>query len=126
MINSSQSPFVQLVAGVGWLVRNGKSYIYDSFNVEFDKTQEQANLWSFSQFLSARVAIGHDKLGAIKMVVIDGETRKRGMGLYELADFLVSLGFVNAINLDGGGSTTMVINGTLVGDVTDKCSVCQT
>ena len=30
------------------------------------------------------------------------------MNLYEFADFAVDLGFVSAVNLDGGGSATMV------------------
>ena len=41
------------------------------------------------------------------------------MTLYELADVLLEYGFVNAINLDGGGSTTNVIYNTLVNYPTD-------
>ncbi|CAC5405860.1 NAGPA [Mytilus coruscus] len=44
-----------------------------------------------------------------------------GMTLYEFADVLLDYGFVQAINLDGGGSTTLIINGTLVNHPTDKC-----
>jgi N-acetylglucosamine-1-phosphodiester alpha-N-acetylglucosaminidase len=36
------------------------------------------------------------------------------MNLYELAQAMVDLGAVNAINLDGGGSATLLVNGTLV------------
>lgn len=35
------------------------------------------------------------------------------MSLWELADFLQRNGVVNAINLDGGGSSTFVANGSL-------------
>lgn len=42
------------------------------------------------------------------------------MTLYEFADVLLDYGFVQAINLDGGGSTTLIINGTLVNHPTDK------
>lgn len=36
------------------------------------------------------------------------------INLYDLAPILLEYGFVNAINFDGGGSATYVINGTLV------------
>lgn len=36
------------------------------------------------------------------------------VNLYEFASLLKDLGFFNAINLDGGGSATCVINGAVV------------
>jgi exopolysaccharide biosynthesis protein len=45
---------------------------------------------------------------AIMFVVIDGRTESaEGMSLNEAQKYLLSLGCVNAINLDGGGSTTL-------------------
>lgn len=35
------------------------------------------------------------------------------LNLWEMADFLKKQGIINAINLDGGGSATLVLNGTL-------------
>lgn len=35
------------------------------------------------------------------------------MSLWEVADFLKKNGVINAINLDGGGSSTYVIDGSL-------------
>lgn len=44
----------------------------------------------------------------ILLVTVDGRSRKAaGMSLYEAQDFLLDLGCVDAINLDGGGSTTL-------------------
>lgn len=37
------------------------------------------------------------------------------MNLWEVAEFLKTNGVINAINLDGGGSSSLVINCTLVG-----------
>ena len=34
--------------------------------------------------------------------------------LYNFANLLLKLGLVNAINLDGGGSATMVVNNTVI------------
>ena len=36
------------------------------------------------------------------------------LSLYELAEFMTSLGCETAYNLDGGGSSTMVFNGTVI------------
>jgi len=45
---------------------------------------------------------------SILLVTIDGRSKKAmGMNLYEARDLLKSLGCIDAINLDGGGSTTM-------------------
>ncbi len=43
------------------------------------------------------------------------------MSLLQFADFLISLGVVNAVNLDGGGSATTVVDGTAVSDMSDAC-----
>ena len=43
-----------------------------------------------------------------------------GMSLPELADLLLEFGGSEAINLDGGGSTTMVVNGKLVNNPSDQ------
>lgn len=37
----------------------------------------------------------------------------RSINLWEMAEFLLKQDVVNAINLDGGGSATFVLNGTL-------------
>ena len=49
------------------------------------------------------------------MVTADGrEGSSIGMTLSELAILMKSLGCINAINLDGGGSTVMYVNGQIV------------
>lgn len=53
--------------------------------------------------------------GSIAFVVVDGRSdTSAGMTLTELADTLQSLGAVTAYNLDGGGSSTMVVDGEVV------------
>ncbi len=42
------------------------------------------------------------------------------MNFEEMADFLLSLGTWNALNLDGGGSTTMVVHGKVMNSPSDK------
>jgi len=55
------------------------------------------------------IGITHD---SIKIITVDGRSSNaQGMSLQELQKYLQSIGCVYAINLDGGGSTTMWING---------------
>lgn len=60
-----------------------------------------------------RAALGIAQ-GRLLAVACDGRThRDAGMTLAELADALVSLGATDAINLDGGGSASLVHGGRL-------------
>ncbi|MBQ8053869.1 MAG: phosphodiester glycosidase family protein [Lachnospiraceae bacterium] len=53
-------------------------------------------------------------------VVSDGRTdESEGLSLYQLAQFMSSLGVRTAYNLDGGGSSTMVFNGTVINTPTN-------
>ena len=62
-----------------------------------------------------RTAIAMIEPGHYLFVVADGRTSEnKGLSLYELAEFLLSLGAQEAYNLDGGGSSTMVFNGKVV------------
>lgn len=66
-----------------------------------------------------RTAIGFLEDGSLVFVVSDGRTEKsEGLSLYEMAEFLTSIGVVNAYNLDGGGSSTMVYRGELINNPT--------
>ncbi len=48
-------------------------------------------------------------------VVADGRTTEsQGLSLYQMAQYLSTLGVTNAYNLDGGGSSTMVFMGNVI------------
>ena len=62
-----------------------------------------------------RTAIGIIDTNHFVFVVSDGRTSESaGLSLYELATFMQSLGVKTAYNLDGGGSSTMYFNGSVV------------
>lgn len=68
---------------------------------------------TFSHNISGRnprTALGiSDDNETLYLITVDGRSKKSiGMTQLELAEFLKSLDIYNAINLDGGGSTTMV------------------
>jgi exopolysaccharide biosynthesis protein len=68
-----------------------------------------------------RTAVGARADGTIVLVVVDGRqpALSAGMTIDELAALLTGLGCVAAINLDGGGSTTMVVRGRVVNQPSD-------
>ena len=66
-----------------------------------------------------RTAIGLIDADHFVFVVSDGRTdESEGLSLYELAEFMQSLGVKEAYNLDGGGSSTMYFNGEVVNNPT--------
>lgn len=72
------------------------------------KAQSLPNM-SFVHKRHPRTCIGFSK-DSIFFVTIDGRSeRAAGMSLYETQRFLLNIGCTDAINLDGGGSTTMWI-----------------
>ncbi len=66
-----------------------------------------------------RTAIGLIDANHFIFVVSDGRTdESEGLSLYELAEFMQSLGVKEAYNLDGGGSSTMFFNGEVINNPT--------
>jgi hypothetical protein len=71
---------------------------------------EPSDLNSHSGGRHPRTAIGIDNERFVYFVVVDGRSSvSLGMTLAELQQYLSQLGLVNAINLDGGGSSSMVL-----------------
>jgi exopolysaccharide biosynthesis protein len=68
-----------------------------------------------------RTAIAALRDGRALLAVVDGRQPAVSIGvtLAELARLLIEFGAVEAINLDGGGSTTMVVRGTVVNRPSD-------
>ena len=67
-----------------------------------------------------RTIAGVDAQGRTVLVTVDGRsTDDLGLSIPEAADVARSLGLVDAINLDGGGSTTMVLRGELISRPSD-------
>ncbi len=53
-------------------------------------------------------------------IAVDGRTRiSVGMSLVEFADLMLASGAYQGMNLDGGGSTTLVIDGKIVNAPSD-------
>jgi len=77
---------------------------------------------AFSERRHPRTAIGRLADGRIVLVTVGGRQpyHSLGMTLVELATYLRQLGATDALNLDGGGSTTLVVRGTVVNLPSDE------
>ena len=101
----------EMVGGYPMLLLDGK-------HVHHDEPGLRA---PFADRRHPRVAIGRDQRGRVHIVAVDGRRPgySDGMTLQELADYLLAHGITDALNLDGGGSTTLVVRGTIVNRPTD-------
>ena len=99
------------VGGAGLLMLNGR---------EFDEWAEERITAGFDTTRHPRTMIGDDGT-AIWLVTVDGRQPaiSLGMSFTELKGLARRLGLRSALNLDGGGSTTMVVRGVIVNNPSD-------
>ncbi len=99
--------FDDIVGGTPLLVDNGQ--VITDFSAEKTRT-------SFLLERHPRTAVGIKADGHWLFVVIDGRQPEisLGMTMNELARFMHSIGSVSAINFDGGGSSTLYLNGSVI------------
>ncbi|MBL1086986.1 phosphodiester glycosidase family protein [Streptomyces actinomycinicus] len=103
-----------IVGGGPELVRNGKVHVdYDADGLVQD---DPSFAYSFGLKRHPRTLLGVDAAGRVLLVTSNGRQPRRsdGLGLNEAASFMRELGAVDAMNLDGGGSTTMVREGEVI------------
>lgn len=90
-----------IISGGPYLVKDGKVYV---------DIQDQKLLAIGGR--NPRTAIGYTKDNHFIIVTADGrEGSSIGLTLKELAYYMQKIGCVNAMNLDGGGSTVMYVKG---------------
>ena len=104
-----------LVGGWPRILRDGK-------NVAADAPTVEGTISRNAEMRHPRTAIGFSRDSSmLYLLTVDGRSQKSvGMTLVELADLMKRVGAWQAMNFDGGGSTTMVINGTLVNVPSDS------
>jgi exopolysaccharide biosynthesis protein len=98
--------------GVPQLIKNGR--------IGITWREEKANR-AFVETRHPRTAVAKLKDGKFLMMTVDGRSESSaGIDLYKLAELLLEFGAVDAMNLDGGGSTTMYLDGKVVNKPSDK------
>jgi hypothetical protein len=97
------SKFDQAIGGGPFLVKNGKIAVdwdYQGFNKAFAENRHP------------RTAAGRTRTGDVWFIAIDGRQELSvGATLEETAQIMMRYGCVEAVNLDGGGSTTFNLFG---------------
>lgn len=101
----------------GWprLVREGKSVAEYADIVE-------GTFPRFSSGRHPRTAVGFSRdSSTLFLITVDGRRESdSGMSLVEMAKMMVNLGISDGMNMDGGGSTTMVVEGKVVNRPSDQ------
>lgn len=104
--NVDWSQVQQAVGGRPIILKNGVEHI----DLAYEKVGK-----SFSTTRHPRTAAGLTADGKVLLVTVDGRQKiSRGMSLPDLAALMKRLGAVDAVNLDGGGSTTLSYRGSVI------------
>ena len=109
-INPEWKDVNHIISGGPYLVRNGEVFV--------DMTAQKLSAIGGR---NPRTAIGYTKENHLIMLTADGrEGASIGLTLMELAQLMKEFGCINAMNLDGGGSTVMYVRGEVVNRPTTK------
>ncbi len=104
-----------LVGGWPRIVANGK-------NVAGSADSMEGTFPRFSKNRHPRSGVGFSRDSTtLYFVTVDGrQNSSAGMSLIEFADLMISIGIFQGLNLDGGGSTTLVVDGQVVNSPSDS------
>jgi exopolysaccharide biosynthesis protein len=103
------TPSTDVVNGGPTLVQNGQLDVTAKRDGMVRTNDSNSFFYGWVHKRNPRTFAGVDAQGRTLLVTADGrQTTSLGLSLNEEAHVATSLGMVNAINLDGGGSTTMV------------------
>ena len=103
-----------LIGGWPRILRDGK-------NVASEAPTVEGTISRNAEAKHPRTAIGFSRDSTtLYILTVDGRSAQSvGVTLVELADLMRRIGAWQAMNFDGGGSTTMVVNGALMNKPTD-------
>jgi exopolysaccharide biosynthesis protein len=103
-----------LVGGWPRLVADGRNQILINKNIE-------GVVPNFSEKRHPRTGVGFSKDSTVVyFITVDGRQKtSRGMTLKEFAVLMIEQGVYQGLNLDGGGSTTMIVEGEIVNSPSD-------
>jgi len=106
IVEPEKGQMSEAVSGGPRLVRGG------AISVEYERERFSEQ---FASRRHPRTGVGI-RNGTVVMVTVDGRQPgySEGMTLYEFAQLFLELGCTDAMNLDGGGSATMVVRGQVM------------
>lgn len=113
------SPKTTLVNGGPELVRDGEIHATPATD-GMVRPDDPSFYYGWVHKRHPRTIAGVDAAGRTVLVTADGRsTSALGLSISEAAAVAEALGLQEAINLDGGGSTTMVVDGEVINDPSD-------
>ena len=108
-----------VVNGGPELVRDGRLHVTPTAD-GFVRPTDPSFYYGFSAKRNPRTFAGVDAAGRIILATVDGRsTASLGLTIVETGAVAQALGMREALNLDGGGSTTMVIDGQVINQPSD-------
>ncbi|MGQ9697520.1 MAG: phosphodiester glycosidase family protein [Armatimonadota bacterium] len=108
---TSWNDVTNAISGGPYVVKNAREYI---------DLAAEGFAQSFGVLRHPRTLLGVTESGRLLIVTVDGrQSISAGMTLQEAARLMLSLGAVTAVNLDGGGSTTLAVRGVVVNSPSD-------
>ena len=113
-------PNDSIVSAAPTLVKDGRIDI-DAAGEGTVDPQDLSFGYAWANVRQPRTMAGVDARGRLLLVTVDGRQSggSEGFTIAEAAAFMRSIGAVQALNLDGGGSTAMAVNGALVNHTSD-------
>ena len=109
----AKESIIELIGGTPCLIRNGVATV---------EWEQEHTSQSFVYDRHPRTAVGFNQDSTkLYFFTVDGRQPgySVGMSLFELADYMLEWGVYQGVNLDGGGSTTMIVRGDVVNNPSD-------
>ncbi|CAM5715322.1 phosphodiester glycosidase family protein [Streptomyces griseomycini] len=115
----SPSPGTDILNAGPELVRDGRLHVTPATD-GMVHPDDPSFYYGWVHKRNPRTLAGVDAAGRTVLVTADGRsTDALGLSIVESAGIARALGLRDAVNLDGGGSTTMVVDGDVVNDPSD-------
>ncbi|WP_406089100.1 phosphodiester glycosidase family protein [Streptomyces sp. NBC_01013] len=115
----SPSPTISILNGGPELVRDGRLHVTPAAD-GMVQSGNPSFYYGWMHKRNPRTLAGVDAAGRTVLVTADGRsTAALGLSIPESAAVARALGLRDAVNLDGGGSTTMVVDGEVINEPSD-------
>jgi hypothetical protein len=104
-----------------WIVGAGPLLLRNGDTLGLEQSDAEGFAADFGRSRHPRTALGIRADGTIILLTVDGRQSEKsvGMTIPELCALMREWGCRDALNLDGGGSTTMVVGGKVVNNPSD-------
>ncbi len=115
-IRTEINPLIDKTSAAKWNVLDyivGGTPLLLHNNKRITDLETEQTLTTFLSDRHARTALGLLPNSNWLFVVVDKTEIFNGMTIHELTDLMTELGYIHALNLDGGGSSTMVLEGII-------------